>query len=450
MTATDTIAAVATAQGRGALGIVRASGPAVPALLRRVVGALTPPRHASYRQFRSADGQLIDAGLVVYFPAPASFTGEDVCEFHTHGNPVLLQELLHELCRHGARPAHPGEFSERAFRNGKLDLAQAEAIADLIESRSLRAARSALRTLQGEFSDRIHAIADALTSARVAFEGAIDFPDEISAEALAASEIPRIDALRKRMQTLLVTARQGARLNTGANVAIVGAPNVGKSTLLNRLARAEKAIVSALPGTTRDIVEVDTLIGDMEVRLSDTAGMRDTHDPLEREGIRRASEVMGKADLILLLTDTASLVDTQTLFAALGQPPSAAVPVLVVHNKIDTYTHPAERTVHAEVQHVFISAKDGDGIDLLTTTLGSLLGVDAADENEFVARSRHVVALEQALGELGPLDQTFATAAPELAAECLRQAAEALRMIVGGGGSEELLGEIFSRFCIGK
>ena len=450
MPATDTIAAIATAHGHGALGVVRASGPAVGQLLTALVGIIPTPRQAMYRPIRSAAGETIDAGLVLYFPAPASFTGEDVCEFHTHGNPLVMQDLLQELCRLGARPARPGEFSERAFRNGKLDLAQAEAIADLIESRSLRAARSALRTLQGEFSKRIHAIVEALITSRVAFEGAIDFPDDIAGDALAAAEYPRVVANRDQIRALLASARQGARLHSGATVAIVGAPNVGKSTLLNRLAGADKAIVSAVPGTTRDIIEVDTLICDVPVRLCDTAGLRPTQDPIEQEGIRRASQAISGADLILLMTEDPTVGPLAAHFDALGQCPPLHNRVLIVHNKIDTDGRPAAHISRPDAEHVFISARDGAGVDLLMETLGVLLGIEANEESEFVARSRHLDALELASAELAPLTLALATNAPELAAEGLRRAADALHSIIGGGGSEALLGEIFSRFCIGK
>ena len=450
MTATDTIAAIATAQGRGALGVVRASGPAVPQLLQALVGSLPVPRQATYRRFRTTDGQTLDTGLVVYFPAPASYTGEHICELHTHGNPLIMQALLQELCRHGARLARPGEFSERAFRNGKLDLAQAEAVADLIESRSIRAARSALRTLQGEFSRRINTIVEALTGVRVAFEGAIDFPDDMPSEALAAAEYPRIAKLRQEISQLLASARQGARLNSGAIVAIVGAPNVGKSTLLNRLARADKAIVSAIPGTTRDIIEVDTLICDVAVRLCDTAGLRETQDPIEQEGIRRANDVMNSADLIVLVTDDAAIRPANELLATLGQANLNAARVIVVHNKIDMSGELARRIAGEDGDHLFISARDGNGIELLDASLGNLLGIDETEENEFVARSRHLAALELAMTELAPLNLALASSAPELAAEGLRRAANAVYSIVGGGDSEALLGEIFSRFCIGK
>ena len=450
MTASDTIAAIASAQGRAALGVVRASGPAVPQLLSALTGTVPPPRQAVYRQFRGSDGDIVDAGLALYFAAPASYTGEDLCEFHTHGNPFVMQALLEALCRHGARLARPGEFSERAFRNGKLDLAQAEAVADLIESRSIRAARSALRTLRGEFSLQITAMVETLTSTRVAFEGAIDFPDDIPGDALAAAQYPRIEVLRARIIELLRTARKGATLNNGATVAIVGAPNVGKSTLLNRLARSDKAIVSDIPGTTRDIIEVDTLVCDVPVRLCDTAGLRETQDPLEQEGIRRANDAMKNADLIVLMTDDPTLRPIDMLFAQLGQTKPEGTRILVVHNKIDTRGDIAQRVSSDGEEHLFLSAREGTGIKLFEDTLGALLGIEATEENEFVARARHLSALQLALTELEPLDLTLARRAPELTAEGLRRAADALHSIVGGGGSEVLLGEIFSRFCIGK
>lgn len=450
MTATETIAAIATAQGRGALGVVRASGPGVPSLVEALTGTLPPARHASFRAFHSPDGEILDAGLLLYFPAPASYTGEHVCELHGHGNPVVLQALLQTMCKLGARLARPGEFSERAFRHGKLDLAQAEAVADLIESRSIRAARSALRTLKGEFSAHILAMVESVTRCRVAFEGAIDFPDDIPGDALAAAQHPHIERLRDQLKELLASAHHGATLSSGATVAIVGAPNVGKSTLLNRLARADKAIVSAVPGTTRDVIEVDTLICDVPVRLYDTAGLRDTHDVIEQEGIRRANEVMNSADLIILMTDQAELLAAPDLFARLGQAQPADARVLVVHNKIDAHGLQPQRTRADDAEHLFVSAREGHGLDLLTETLGDLLGIEATSENEFVARARHIAALELALGELAPLDLDLARNAPELTAEGLRRAADALHSIIGGGGSEALLGEIFSRFCIGK
>ena len=450
MTATDTIAAIATAHGHGALGVVRASGPTVRKILLTLVGEIPAARVARHKAIRNVDGEMIDSGLVLYFPHPASFTGEDVCEFHTHGNPLVMQALLHEMCNVGARLARPGEFSERAFRNGKLDLAQAEAVADLIESRSLRAARSALRTLQGEFSNRIRAIVENLVTSRVAFESAIDFPDDIPGDALATLEFPRIAGHRHQIQALLRSARQGARLHSGANVAIIGAPNVGKSTLLNRLARADKAIVSTIPGTTRDVIEVDTLICDVLVRLSDTAGLRMTQDPLEQEGMRRAIQVMNEADLILLLTDDPSLLLLTEHFKALDQPPLSNTRVLIVHNKIDTLDQAAVHITRPDAEHVFISARDGTGVDLLTLAMGPLLGVEASEESEFVARSRHLDALTTACAELEPITLALAAQSPELAAECLRRATDAMHSIIGGGGSEALLGEIFSRFCIGK
>ena len=450
MTATDTIAAIATAHGHGALGVVRASGPTVRKILLTLVGEIPAARVARHKAIRNANGEMIDSGLVLYFPCPASFTGEDLCEFHTHGNPLVMQALLQEMCSAGARLARPGEFSERAFRNGKLDLAQAEAVADLIESRSLRAARSALRTLQGEFSNRIHAIVENLVKSRVAFEGAIDFPDDIPGDALATLEFPRIADHRHQIQALLGSARQGARLHSGANVAIIGAPNVGKSTLLNRLARADKAIVSTIPGTTRDVIEVDSLICDVPVRLSDTAGLRMTQDPLEQEGMRRATKVMNEADLILLMTDDPSLLLLTEHFKALDQRPLSNPRVLVVHNKIDTLDQAAARITRSDAEHVFISARDGTGVDLLTLAMGALLGVEASEESEFMARSRHLDALTIASAELEPITLALAALSPELAAECLRRAADAMHSIIGGGGSEALLGEIFSRFCIGK
>ncbi|MSR16091.1 MAG: tRNA uridine-5-carboxymethylaminomethyl(34) synthesis GTPase MnmE [Gammaproteobacteria bacterium] len=450
MTATDTIAAIATAAGNAALGIVRVSGPAVPHLLYSVIGAVPPPRVASYHTFRDHDGRHLDAGLVLYFPSPASFTGEAAGEFHCHGNDIVLQQLLQALCHFGARPARPGEFSERAFRNGKIDLAQAEAIADLIASRSARAARSALRTLRGEFSKHIDCLIADLTTTRVAFEGAIDFPDDIPGDILGATQHARINTLRNAIAELTRNARQGARLHAGASAAIIGAPNVGKSTLLNRLARAEKAIVSPVPGTTRDLIEVDTLLHDLPIRLFDTAGLRTSSEAIEQEGIRRAKQAMSTADVILLMTDVPTLLPPHELLAALGEHTPPATPIITVHNKIDSYSHLPMVVGVPAAPHVFISARDGTGTELLSSTLAGMLGLDAADENEFIARARHLAALSLAHLELEPIDLALAIAAPELAAEALRRAGLALATITGSATSEELLGEIFARFCIGK
>ncbi len=450
MTATDTIAAVATPPGRGALGVVRASGPLVPRLLTAVVGGVPVPRSATLSSFVNEHGEVLDRGLVLYFPAPASYTGEDLCEFHAHGNPHLLRALLDCLHALGARPARPGEFTERAFRNGKLDLAQAEAVADVIEGSSLRATLSALRSLRGEFSRQVTDLVARLTDARVALEGSIDFPDDLPPAATAERECARIVALRDRLTALLGRARHGARLAAGASVAIIGAPNVGKSTLLNVLAGEERAIVSQVPGTTRDVIAVDLELGGMALRLHDTAGLRTSADEIELEGMRRAGQTMASADLVLLVTDDPEVRAVAAHLDALGTPSVSGAAVVVVHNKIDRVPRPPGRERRADAEHVFIAARDGQGLELLHAVLQDSLALTGADEDEFTARARHLEALGQARDELVDVNLQLCSDAPELVAESLRRAAETLATITGDASTEALLGEIFARFCIGK
>ncbi|MGE3847160.1 MAG: tRNA uridine-5-carboxymethylaminomethyl(34) synthesis GTPase MnmE [Gammaproteobacteria bacterium] len=450
MTATDTIAAVATPPGRGALGVVRASGPLVPRLLATVTGSVPTPRSATLRTFMNGRGEILDRGLVLYFPAPASYTGEDMCEFHAHGNPHLLRALLECLHELGARPARPGEFTERAFRNGKLDLAQAEAVADVIEAGSLRATQSALRSLRGEFSRQVIDIVARLTDARVALEGSIDFPDDLPPAATAERECARIVALREGLTTLLDRARHGARLAAGASVAIVGAPNVGKSTLMNALAGEERAIVSQVPGTTRDVIAVDLELAGMALRLHDTAGLRASADEIELEGMRRAGQAMASADLVVLVTDDAQVQAPEAYFDGLGDVPVRSKPLMVVHNKIDRVPRPPGRERLGHIEHVFIAARDGQGLDLLHAALQDSLALTVAEEDEFTARARHLQALAQARDELVEIDLERCGDAPELVAESLRRAAETLATITGDASTEALLGEIFARFCIGK
>jgi len=445
--AADTIAAVATAAGQAAIGVVRVSGALVPQILARLTPPAMPPRVASYRSIRDLDGNVIDCGLVLFFPAPYSYTGEDVAELQLHGNPVLLAHVVQLACTLGARPARPGEFSERAYRNGKLDLAQAEAVADLITSRSLRAARSAVRSLTGEFSERVDALIADILAARVACEAALDFPDDTPAELLGAALWAPLERARAGVRNLLANARQGVRLHSGATVAIVGAPNVGKSTLLNALAGRACAIVNDRPGTTRDVIEIDIELDGLPLRVSDTAGLHASSDPIELEGMTRARAAIARADLVLLVTTARESASPEPALPPLEPTPASTI---VVHNKIDAYAGCAERRDRAEVPHVFISAKTGAGIDLLRASLRERLGADSDDEHESTARLRHVDALSRAAHELAPLDEPRVAQAPELAAESLRRAARELAAIRGDDSSESLLGEIFARFCIGK
>ena len=443
---TDTVVAIATPAGAGAIGVLRVSGPNVPEIARVLLGALPAPRHAQLALLRDADGEPIDQALALYFAAPHSFTGEHVLELHAHGNPLLLQHLLARTCALGARPARAGEFSERAFLNGKLDLAQAEAIADLIAARSESAARAAARSLQGAFSQRVQALLRALIALRVHIEAAIDFPEDeidfLADPAIAA----QLAALREQISVLLIEARRGVRLADGLHVVIVGRPNVGKSSLLNALAADERAIVTDIPGTTRDVLREEIAIDGVVLTLADTAGLRESGDVVESEGIRRARAELARADAALLVTDAAHAEDDSGLFDAL--PPSAArVRVL---NKIDLGVAPPHRSTHGEETTIALSAKTGAGLDLLRAELKRLAGGDAA-EGAFSARTRHVLALERAAAHIDAAARVLhAQRAGELAAEDLRQAQQVLGEITGEFSSDDLLGAIFSSFCIGK
>lgn len=446
----DTIVAVSTPHGRGGIGIVRLSGSGSSNIATALSGQKPEPRRAQFACFRDADGEVIDHGLLIYFRQPVSYTGEDVVELQAHGNPIILQQLVRACCAHGARLARAGEFTERAFQNDKLDLAQAEAVADLIASQSERAARAAARTLSGEFATLVQAIVDNVHLAHAELEAAIDFADDVMADDLVAGQAARITALCDAIATLLNRARVGHRLNQGATLAIIGAPNVGKSSLLNRLAEQERAIVSNIPGTTRDVVDADVLIDGIPVRLLDTAGLRDSQDPLEQEGISRSRQALANADAVLLVVATPIITPPGDLTAELGIPPGDGQTVIVVHNKIDLHNLASSVAEQDGEHHVFLSALSGDGLDLLTATIARLLGVDDHAENEFMARDRHLNALAAAHAELRSIDLKRLDVDPELAAEHYRRASLSLEAIAGRYTSEDLLGEIFGRFCIGK
>ena len=445
--ATDTIVAIATPPGSGGIGIVRLSGAQVPRITREWIGELPSPRHAALAVLRDARGEPIDRALVLYFEAPNSFTGEHVLELHAHGAPVLLDALRKRACELGARPARAGEFSERAFLNGKLDLAQAEAIADLIASKSQAQARAALRSLQGEFSARVQALRHALIEVRTHIEAAIDFPEEeidfLSDPILRG----RLEGLRGRLDALLVEARRGVRLTDGLHVAIVGRPNVGKSSLLNALASDERAIVTDVPGTTRDVLREEVRLDGITLTLADTAGLRESADVVESEGVRRARAELQRADLALLVTD---VTHVECDLALLHDLPDA-VSRLVVINKIDLANAKPRRESHKSTDVIALSAKTGAGLDLLRDALKQRAGADDAEQGAFSARSRHVLALERVRGHVENAVQVMSESrAGELAAEELRQTQRDLGAITGEFTSEDLLGEIFSTFCIGK
>ncbi len=449
MSVTDTIVAIATAAGRGAIGIVRLSGPQAFAIAERIAGPLPAPREAALRAFRDADGEGIDQGLVLCFAAPATFTGEDVVELQGHGGSVVLQSLVEAACRHGARVARPGEFSERAFLNDRIDLVQAEAIADLIDAGTRDAARAARRSLDGALSQRVRTLADALLELRVHVEGALDVSDE-DIDWLADRKLhARVETLRTALQQLLAEAGRGRRLRDGLVVALAGRPNVGKSTLLNRLAGADVAIVTDIAGTTRDVLREHLDLDGLPLTLIDTAGLRDTDDTVEREGVRRARAALDRAELALFVSDAGANLSTGD--QALLQSLRGDLPRLIVHNKCDLHGLAAAREERDGHVHLHLSAATGDGIDRLVRELHRIAGLGERTQTTFSARTRHVDALRRTLGFVADAEQRLREGAnAELAAEELRLAHDALGEITGRVTSEDLLGAVFSRFCIGK
>ncbi|HQU14590.1 MAG: tRNA uridine-5-carboxymethylaminomethyl(34) synthesis GTPase MnmE [Chromatiales bacterium 21-64-14] len=444
----DTITALATPPGRGGVGIVRVSGPAAASIARALLGFLPAPRMACYRRFRDVDGTTLDHGLALFFPTPNSFTGEDVLELHAHGAPVVLDSLLRRVCGLGARLAGPGEFSRRAFLNGKLDLVQAEAVADLIASATGQAARAALRSLEGVFSTQVCELVEAVAELRAYVEGAIDFPEE-DIDFLARGQVDeRLEALSARLLGVQGPARQGFLLHEGLRIAIVGRPNVGKSTLLNRLVGRAAAIVTDVPGTTRDVLREVVDLDGMPLHLVDTAGLRDTGDAVEREGVRRAWEEIGHADRILLV------VDDRAALGAEDQPLLAKLPtdvaLTVIRNKIDLSGHPPGQGEQEGRTQLWLSAHTGAGVDVLRAHLRRAAGLEEG-ASAFVARRRHLDALDRAQLHLTQgRRQLQAQGAPELLAEDLRHAQRALGEITGAVTTEDLLGRIFASFCIGK
>lgn len=437
---TDTIAAVATPPGQGGVGIVRISGPMALKIGESIVGEPLPPRQALHANF-THQGELLDDGVGLYFMAPNSFTGEDVVELQGHGGPVVMQMLLNAVLASGARLARPGEFSERAFLNGQIDLAQAEAVADLIASASTQAARGAVRSLSGEFSLLINQLDADVLKLRVHVEAAIDFPDE-EVELLAQGRVgEQIEALISAVQALTQRGRQGALLTQGISIAIIGAPNAGKSSLLNRLSGEEAAIVTDIPGTTRDLLKVDLVLDGLPVRLVDTAGLRDSTDPVEVEGVRRARLAAEQADLILEVWDLAAAQVNTVL--------SSSERTLRVENKIDLVDVPPG-PVKDSPSTVRVSCLTGDGIEALKGAIKHRVGF-TGEGSAFSARQRHIEALNAALSALENAAQRLeANAAAEVIAEELRLAHLALGEITGETTPDDLLGSIFATFCIGK
>ena len=447
--ATDTIAAVATAPGRGAVGIVRLSGPRAFEIAERLAGPLPEARQAALRSLRDAGGAALDQGLLLLFPAPQSYTGEDVAELQGHGGPVVLEALVRAACALGARPARPGEFSERAFLNGRLDLAQAEAVADLINAATVQAARAAQRSLQGELSRRVQALVERLIGLRVHVEGALDFSDEDVDWLADAGLREGLDRLIEDLQALLAQAAQGRRLREGLVVALAGQPNVGKSTLLNRLAGVDAAIVTDIAGTTRDVLRENLDLEGLPLTLVDTAGLRESEDPVEREGIRRAWQALAQAELVLFLVDDRAGVTPADEALLVRLPANAEV--LLVHNKADLSGRAPGRGTQAGRVTLRLSSKDGSGLELLKAEIRRVAGLADAGESLFSARTRHVEALRRALAGVADARLRLQEgASAELAAEELRLAHQALAEITGAFTPDDLLGRIFSQFCIGK
>lgn len=442
----DVIAAIATAPGRGGIGVVRISGPNLSALAATLGGKVPEARMACFTRFRSADDGLIDEGLLLYFPAPNSFTGEDVIELQGHGGPVVMQLLLARCLELGARLAEPGEFTRRAFLNGKLDLAQAESVADLIEASTAAAARSAVRSLTGSFSKEVHGIVERLIDLRMLVEATLDFPDEDVDFLAEARALDRIQAIASELEALLDRARQGSLLRSGLHVVLVGQPNVGKSSLLNRLAGEERAIVTDIAGTTRDALRETIQIEGIPLHITDTAGLRDTNDEVEKIGIARTWQEIERADVIVRLVDVrAGLTEAD---AAIDARLPAGVERITVFNKVDLAGRDAQRMDADGAVSLYLSAKAGQGIELLRAELLRVAGWHRHGEDIILARERHLIALREALACIHrALDNRHAL---ELMAEELRLAQEAVNEITGEFTPDDLLGVIFSRFCIGK
>ncbi|ODT68781.1 MAG: tRNA uridine-5-carboxymethylaminomethyl(34) synthesis GTPase MnmE [Nitrosomonadales bacterium SCN 54-20] len=452
MTRSDVIAAIATPPGRGGIGVVRVSGRNLQSLALKVIGCVPEPRRASLTRFRGKNGRVIDQGIALYFPAPQSYTGEEVLELQGHGGPAVMNLLLASCLSAGARLAQPGEFTLRAFLNNKLDLAQAESVADLIDASTEEAARCAIRSLQGEFSNAIHVLVQALTDLRMLVEASLDFSEE-EIEFISGRELEvRLERIRQQLEQVFSSARQGSLLREGIWIALVGQPNVGKSSLLNRLAGEEIAIVTEIPGTTRDVIRQVIEIEGVPLHLLDTAGLRETEDAIEKMGMARTRATIDKASIVLLLVDSRVGITPEDRAILASLPPGLGL--IVVHNKTDLLESAPTSTVSTATatSDIWVSAKTGAGLGVLQQRLLEMIGWQpSAGEGAFMARQRHLSALtaaqthlEAACALAKSLDQI------ELFAEELRLAQLALSSITGEFSADDLLGEIFSRFCIGK
>ncbi len=449
----DTIAAIATADGRGGIGILRLSGPQALLIGERLAGRSLRPRHAHHCRIRDRSGDTLDDAIVISFPGPRSFTGENVVEIQGHGSPVVLQQILREAVAEGARLARPGEFSERAYLNERIDLAQAEAIADLIAAGTEAAARGAMRSLQGEFSRQIHALMEAVTALRVYVEAAMDFPDE-DVDFLADGDVEmRISELGDELDGVRRAAGQGVLLGSGISLVLAGAPNAGKSSLMNVLARRDTAIVTAIPGTTRDVLREPIDLDGLPVQLMDTAGLRDSSDPVEAEGVRRARVEVERADCLLFLVEATGKTDWPQTREEVQWRVGASLPsrIILVQSKADLLPSDSSKPPVGDLPAVAISALTGAGIEDLKQTIRQQVGFASDSQSTFTARARHLHALDQAADGLAAALETLqATGAGDLVAEDLRLVHEHLGQIVGAVSSDALLGRIFASFCIGK
>lgn len=447
----DTIAAVATAPGRGGVGIIRVSGQKSAEIAEAILGKVPQPRYAHYGPFYGSQDEILDRGIALYFPNPNSFTGEDVLELQGHGGPVVLQWLLERVVELGARLAEPGEFSKQAFMNDKLDLAQAEAIADLIEASSAQAAKSALRSLQGDFSREVNTLVEELIQLRLYVEAAIDFPEE-EIDFLSDGKVAgQLQHILDRLHQVFASAQQGVLLREGMSVVILGRPNAGKSSLLNALSGEEVAIVTDIAGTTRDIVKQEINIDGMPLHILDTAGVREATDQVEQIGIERAWQALEEADRVLVMLQAGEAIHEEDQ-AILDKLPES-LPVTLVRNKIDLINHDPMIEVEKDTGRsvIWLSAKHKQGLELLREHLKTEMGFAQTEEGVFMARKRHLDALQTALDYTNNGQQQLEVyAAGELLAEDLRMAQEALSEITGRFTSDDLLGRIFSSFCIGK
>ncbi len=450
-----TIVAIATAPGRGGIGIIRLSGDKALTIGKSITGVQLAPRHAHLCSFHDSAGRNLDSGICLFFPGPSSFTGEDVVELQAHGGPIILDILLRETCKLGARLAEPGEFSQRAYLNDKIDLTQAEAIADLINSTTERAALNAGRSLQGIFSQKINTLVLQVTQLRVYVEAAIDFPEE-EIDFIQNSEVKdKLASIIQQFEIIEDEAKQGRLVQDGMKLVIAGKPNAGKSSLLNALSGQDTAIVTAIEGTTRDVLREHIQIDGMPLHIVDTAGLRDSEDEIEQEGIRRAWAEIESADRVLLVVDGNSLSGVEPDYARLwyetNRHLAREMPVTIINNKSDLNDRHAEVCQYGDLTVIHLSAKTGAGLDLLKQHLKTSMGYNEGGEGNFSARRRHLDSLERAKNFLlNGQQQLLQAGAGELLAEDLRLCQNSLGEITGAVSSDELLGSIFSSFCIGK